>query len=68
MANQIATFFQSQGADHAAAGIADHINSFWEPRMRARLFDLADARTPGFHPALIDALPRIRRPVAAAST
>jgi formate dehydrogenase subunit delta len=67
MANQIATFFQSQGDDEAIAGVAEHINNFWEPRMRAQLFEMAEAGTPGFHPSVIAALPHIRRPKAAAS-
>ena len=35
MANQIGKFFASQGPDQAAAGIAEHIEKFWDPRMRA---------------------------------
>lgn len=34
MANQIGTFFLSQGAEKAAAGTAEHIQKFWDPRMR----------------------------------
>ncbi|ASG23757.1 MULTISPECIES: formate dehydrogenase subunit delta [Nitrospirillum] len=34
MANQIGKFFTSQPGDKAAAGIANHIAKFWEPRMR----------------------------------
>ncbi|MEE3624638.1 formate dehydrogenase subunit delta [Nitrospirillum sp. BR 11752] len=34
MANQIGKFFTSQPGDQAAAGIANHITKFWEPRMR----------------------------------
>ncbi|MGO9172014.1 MAG: formate dehydrogenase subunit delta [Rhodomicrobium sp.] len=37
MANQIGTFFASQGPDQAVAGIADHIRKFWDPRMRAAI-------------------------------
>jgi formate dehydrogenase subunit delta len=37
MANQIARFFASQKHDAAAAGVADHIAHFWDPRMRARI-------------------------------
>jgi formate dehydrogenase subunit delta len=66
MANQIATFFESQGTE-AIAGIAEHINNFWEPRMRAQLFELVEAGTPGFHRLVLDALPQIRRPKENAS-
>ena len=37
MANQIGTFFVSQGPDKAVAGIADHLRKFWDPRMRAAI-------------------------------
>lgn len=36
MANQIGRFFLSQGGD-VAANTADHIRSFWDPRMRAAI-------------------------------
>jgi formate dehydrogenase subunit delta len=62
MANQIATFFESQGDDEKVAGVADHINSFWEPRMRTRLLEMLESGTPGFHPSVVAALPNIRRP------
>jgi MFS family permease len=45
MANQIGKFFASQGRDKAAAGIADHIKQFWDPRMRAAI--LAHVREGG---------------------
>jgi formate dehydrogenase subunit delta len=38
MANQIGTFFTSQGQDQATAGVAEHIKKFWDPRMRAAIF------------------------------
>ena len=34
MANQIGSFFRSQGPGKAVLGIADHIQKFWDPRMR----------------------------------
>ena len=34
MANQIGKFFASQGEPQAAAGIAGHMQKFWDPRMR----------------------------------
>lgn len=43
MANQIGTFFKSQGPDAAVAGTADHIRKFWDPRMRAAIFAHLDA-------------------------
>lgn len=39
MANEISDFFVSE-ADHAAAvdGVAQHIRSFWDPRMRRQIY------------------------------
>jgi formate dehydrogenase subunit delta len=65
MANQIATAFRAQPRDAAAAAVADHINKFWEPRMRARLFERLDAGGPGLDPVVVAAAPSIRRPAPA---
>jgi hypothetical protein len=45
-ANQIATFFASQPEAEQIEGVADHINKFWDPRMRAQLFEITDGRAP----------------------
>ncbi len=43
MANQIGRFFATQKRDTAVAGIEDHIQKFWDPRMRrAIIAQLAD--------------------------
>ena len=65
MANQIATFFKSYPEEEARTGIADHIASFWTPKMRSRL----DARIMAGEPGLLDALVvrAVRRPVQAES-
>jgi formate dehydrogenase subunit delta len=34
MANQIAGGFRAQPHEQAVAGVADHIRSFWTPKMR----------------------------------
>jgi formate dehydrogenase subunit delta len=57
MANQIATFFESQSGDQSAA-IAAHLNENWAPKMRSDFLaqtDLADQ-----HPLLNAAKPLIR--------
>lgn len=65
MANQIATFFHSQPASEAAGGVANHINRFWEPRMRRQLFDLVDNHGgEGLDALVLQAMPLIRRPPA----
>ena len=62
MANQIAAFFRSQPEDKALAGIASHINDFWEPRMRTQLFEILDAGGEGLSPLVVKAADQIRRP------
>jgi formate dehydrogenase subunit delta len=62
MANQIAAFFVSQPQAEAAAGLADHINKFWDPRMRAQLFAILDEGGEGLSPLVLDAAPQIHRP------
>jgi formate dehydrogenase subunit delta len=37
MANQIAKFFATQGDERALPQIADHIEKFWDPRMRREI-------------------------------
>lgn len=63
MANQIATFFDSKPHAEGVKGVADHINAFWEPRMRRQLFVLLDGGTDGFKTLLLEAAPSIRRPL-----
>jgi formate dehydrogenase subunit delta len=65
MANQIAIFFESKRHDEGVAGVAAHINAYWEPRMRRQLFGMIDAGQPGFRPLLLEAAATIRRPVDA---
>ena len=62
MANQIATFFNSQPKDVRVDGVATHINKFWEPRMRRRFFEMVDRGEEGFLPLVIHASTEIRRP------
>lgn len=62
MANQIATFFDSKPHEEGVAGIADHINKFWDPRMRRQFFELVDAGGIGLKPTVIEASATIRRP------
>lgn len=62
MANQIATFFASKPHAEGVAGVAAHINDFWEPRMRRHLFELLDTGGTGLHPLVLEAAATIRRP------
>ena len=56
MANQIGKFFTSQGREQAAAGTADHIRKFWDPRMRAAIFAHLEAGGAGLDPVVRAAL------------
>lgn len=64
MANQIGTFFQSKPHDEGVAGVAEHINKFWEPRMRRQFFEIVDGGGEGLMPLVMEAAPDIRRPSA----
>ncbi len=48
MANQIAKFMESKPPAEGVAGLASHINDFWEPRMRRQLFEVLDAGGEGW--------------------
>ena len=62
MANQIATFFNSQPESERLKGVANHINKFWEPRMRREFFTLVDKGGEGLLPLVIEAAALINRP------
>jgi formate dehydrogenase subunit delta len=61
MANQIATFFQSQPKHEAMQGVVEHINNFWNPRMRAQLYAIAAKPDSGLHPLVLEAIPHMRK-------
>ncbi|MBL28470.1 MAG: formate dehydrogenase [Rhodospirillaceae bacterium] len=62
MANQIAAFFRAYPEDEAVTEVANHIASFWDPRMRRQLRDYAAAGGDGLDPMVMAAVPRIRIP------
>lgn len=68
MANQIGTFFQSKPHQEGVEGVAEHINKFWEPRMRRMFFELLAEGDAGFLPIVIDAAAKVRRPDAPQGT
>lgn len=65
MANQIATFMASKPHAEGLEGLVNHINDFWEPRMRRQFFELIDSDSAGFLPLVREAAPSIRRPAQA---
>jgi formate dehydrogenase subunit delta len=62
MANQIASFFAGYPHDEAVKGTADHINYFWEPRMRAQLLAHLAKGGEGLAPLVKDAVAQIHKP------
>jgi formate dehydrogenase subunit delta len=63
MANQIGKFFSSQGQEQAAAGTADHIKKFWDPRMRSAIIAHLKAGGAGLDPVArvaIESLPEAK--------
>ena len=60
MANQIATFFKTQPGGDTPEKIANHLSDFWEPRMRAQLFDLYARGGDGLDALVIEARDKIR--------
>lgn len=55
MANQIATFFNSQRGGSAAERIANHLRDYWEPRMRHQLKEYVAAGGAGLDPSVSEA-------------
>lgn len=65
MANQIASFFETMPHEEASAGVAKHINDFWDPRMRRQFFEILEAGGTGLRPLVVEASTNIRRPAPA---
>ena len=66
MANQIAVHLAAYPREQAISELVEHINSFWEPRMRRAFLDHAAKGTDGLHELVIAAVPSIRKPAARA--
>ena len=60
MANQIGKFFASQGEAQATAGIANHLEKFWDPRMRLAIFAHLEAGGAGLEPLVRQAVERLK--------
>jgi formate dehydrogenase subunit delta len=58
MANQIGRFFAHQPYDKAVAAIADHIEKFWDPRMRSEI--LAHLQAVQLDPAARQAIEQLQ--------
>lgn len=66
MANQIAGFFSHEGPERGAASTADHLQKFWDPRMRAEITAaVAAGGAIGLHPIALAAIKQLGGPKAA---
>jgi len=59
-ANQIALFFAAYPHEEAVAGVADHLQRFWEPRMRRQLLQFINEGGAGLHALVPEAAGRLK--------
>lgn len=60
MANQIALFFASYPREEAVASVTDHLQKFWEPRMRKQIMDYVASGDGGLHDLVREAVKRLQ--------
>ncbi|MCA0200573.1 MAG: formate dehydrogenase subunit delta [Proteobacteria bacterium] len=60
MANQIAQFFVPQRRGDPVAEIADHLEKFWDPRMKADIVAHLRAGGAGLDPVVREAVGRLK--------
>jgi formate dehydrogenase subunit delta len=65
MANQIGKFFAPQKTVDPVAGIADHLEKFWDPRMRSAIIDHLAKGGAGLDPPVREAVSRLKAPKVA---
>jgi formate dehydrogenase subunit delta len=61
MANQIGKFFAHQQEDQAVASIADHLQKFWDPRMRSTILAQSEVVKSQLDPLVRKALEQLRK-------
>ncbi len=59
MANQIATFFETQPDADRAGRVADHLREFWEPRMLDHLAQHVQNGGDGLSPLALEGCQRV---------
>jgi formate dehydrogenase subunit delta len=60
MANQIGKFFAHRKHDAAVAAIADHLEKFWDPRMRGTILSQCDSVSDRLDPLVREAIAQLR--------
>ena len=61
MANQIGKFFAAQKHDQAVAAITDHLQKFWDPRMRSTILAQYDKVKDRLDPLVKEAVAKLRQ-------
>jgi formate dehydrogenase subunit delta len=64
-ANSIAQYFAAYPHEEAVAGVADHLQKFWEPRMRRQLHAYLAGGGAGLHDLVREAATRLQPPPGA---
>ena len=62
MANQIADYYRAYPKEEAELGVATHIKSFWDPRMRAGLTDIVKGGGNGLNDLALAGALRVVKP------
>jgi formate dehydrogenase subunit delta len=60
MANQIALNLAAYPKEEAVAAVADHLQKFWPPRMRAQIIEYAASGGAGLHELALEAVKRLK--------
>jgi formate dehydrogenase subunit delta len=60
MANDIAANLAHLPKNRAVEAVAGHMDRFWDPRMRTRLFEYVDAGADGLDPLVVAAVRLMR--------
>jgi formate dehydrogenase subunit delta len=61
MANQIAKFFSHESHDKAVASITDHLQKYWDPRMRRTIVAEYDSVKGRLDPLVQEAVEKLPR-------
>jgi len=62
-ANQIALYFAGYPREEAIAGVTDHLQKFWERRMKQQILEYVAQGGGGLHELALEAVKRLQ-PVA----
>jgi formate dehydrogenase subunit delta len=60
LSNEISIQFAHKSHDEAVDAIAVHMNSFWDPRMRSQLVELAPLHRGDLDEIVFDVIPKLR--------